>query len=241
MDILLAIDLHDGQVVRQGHGNEAAVTYSADPAAIADTCAAAGARWLHVVDLDAARSGVLKNLPALRAIRQAVDVHIEFGGGLHDDSSVEIVLGMGVDRVVIGSAALADMRWFEQLVRRDDLAERVTLALDARGGKLLLRHRTESIDLTACDIAREVRYWPLGAIVYIDVSRDGTLEGVGLDDLQRLISVTDVPVIAGGGVASLADVRACKSIGCDGVIVSRAYYDKKLDLAEACRAAEEAL
>ncbi|MHC4177875.1 MAG: 1-(5-phosphoribosyl)-5-[(5-phosphoribosylamino)methylideneamino]imidazole-4-carboxamide isomerase [Planctomycetota bacterium] len=241
MDILPAINLHDGQVVHQRHGNEPAVTYSADPAAIAEACAAAGAKWLHVVDLDAARSGVLKNLPALRAIRQAVDVHIEFGGGLHDDSSVDIALGMGVDRVVVGSAALADMRWFEQLVRRDDLTERVTLALDARGGKLLLRSRTQSVDLTACDVARDVGYWPLGAIVYIDVSRDGTLEGVSLDDVQQLVSATDVPVIVGGGIASLADVRACKSIGCDGVIVSRAYYDKKLDLAEACRAAADPL
>jgi phosphoribosylformimino-5-aminoimidazole carboxamide ribotide isomerase len=241
MDILPAISLHDGQVVHQRHGNEPAASYSAGPVAVAEACAAAGAQWLHIVDLDAARSGVLKNLPALRAIRQAVDARIQFGGGLHDDSSADIVLGMGVDRVVVGSAALADMRWFERLAGRDDLAGRVALALDARGGKLLSRSRTQSVDRAACEVARDVRYWPLGAIVYTDVARDGTLEGVSLADLEELISATDVPVIAGGGVATLADIRACKSIGCDGVIVSRAYYDKKLDLAEACRAASEAV
>ena len=240
MDILPAIDLRGGQVVRLAQGDYARqTTYSDDPAAIAEQFAAAGAGWIHVVDLDAARTGTPTNTDAVRAIRQAVDVKVELGGGARSDAAIDAMLAMGVDRVVVGSAALKDWAWFERLSKRRDLAGRIALGLDARGSKLAAEGWTEPTDATPTELARRVVGWPLGAIVYTDIARDGMFTGVNVEATAGLIAVTDVPVIASGGVASLDDVRRCKEIGCAGVIVGKAHYEGRIDIAAACEAARD--
>lgn len=238
MYVLPAIDLRNGRVVRLARGDyDRQTTYSDDPAAVARDFAAAGATWIHVVDLDAARSGVPTNLAAVRAVREAVDLAIELGGGARTTETVYGLVEAGVSRVVVGSAALRDWAWFEHLVRRDDLAEKVALALDARSGQLAVHGWTEQVGATAVEVATRVRSWPLGAVIYTDIERDGMLTGVNVAATRRVLEATDVPVIASGGVCSIDDVRACRRIGCAGVIVGKAYYEGRLDLAEACRTA----
>jgi len=238
MEILPAIDLLGGAVVRLSQGDyDRKTVYSVDPAEVARALAAAGAGWIHVVDLDAARSGKRANQAAIAAIRQAVTVtvKVELGGGIRDDASVAAALGQGIDRVVVGSAAMKDWAWFARLVARAGMAGRIALGLDARGGRVAAQGWTEQLDLTAVELARRVAGWPLGAIIYTDIARDGVGTGVNLDATAELIAATDVGVIASGGVRGLDDLRACRRIGCAGAIVGRAYYEGRLDLAAAVR------
>lgn len=243
MDLLPAIDLRNGKVVRLLQGDyDRQTTYSQSPAAVAENIAAAGARWLHVVDLDAARSGEVTNLPAIREILAAVDgkLKLEVGGGIRDRRTMDMYLGAGVSRLVIGSAAVKNWPWFESLLDDPVLdAGALALGLDAREGKLAAQGWTEQLETTALDLARRVAGSKLGAIVYTDIARDGMLEGVNIDATRRLVEATDVGVIASGGVAGQTDIRRCRDIGCMGVIVGKAMYEGRLKLDQALRAAAE--
>lgn len=240
MDILPAIDLRDGKVVRLAQGDYARqTTYDDDPVAVASRFVSAGARWIHMVDLDAARTGRPANGDAVRAVADSVDARVQLGGGARSTAAVESMLGGGAARVVVGSAALKDWAWFEKLASRDDLAGKLALGLDARSGRLAVRGWTEQLETSALEIAERVRGWPLGAIVYTDISRDGMLTGVNVEATAEVIAATDVPVIASGGVASLEDVCRCRQIGCAAAIIGRAYYEGRVDLAQALKAAEK--
>ena len=244
MEILPAIDLCGGKVVRLAQGDyDRQTIYHDDPVAVAKLFVQAGAKWIHVVDLDAARTGTPANAVAVRAVVQAVgaDARVELGGGARDTAAVQRMLESGAARVVVGSAAMKDWAWFEVLVARGELAGKLALALDARDGRLAARGWTEQLETSAADLARRARGWPLGAIVYTDIARDGMLSGVNLQATAEIIRATDVPVIASGGISSLDDVRQCARIGCAGAIIGRAWYEGKIDLAEACLAAAEAL
>ncbi|MHC4295324.1 MAG: 1-(5-phosphoribosyl)-5-[(5-phosphoribosylamino)methylideneamino]imidazole-4-carboxamide isomerase [Planctomycetota bacterium] len=234
MDVLPAIDLRDGKVVRLARGDyDAQTLYSDDPAAVAAEFATAGARWIHIVDLDAAKTGKPTNTSSVLDIRRSVDVHIQQGGGARDEATIRKILADGVDRVVVGSAALENWAWFEQLLQRSDLARHLALGLDARGGKLAIHGWLDQLDATPLELARRVTGSELGAIVYTDIARDGMLSGVNAEATAELVSATDVPIIASGGVSSIEDIRRCRRIGCQGVIIGRAYYEGKIDLAEA--------
>ncbi len=239
MEILPAIDLRGGKVVRLAQGDyDRQTTYADDPVSVAKAFVAAGARWIHMVDLDAARTGTPTNTASVSAVAAAVDARIQLGGGARDAAAIDAMLTGGVARVVVGSAALRDWAWFEGLLARADLAGRLALGLDARGGRVAAQGWTEQLATTAVELARRTRGRPLGAIVYTDISRDGMLGGVNVEATAEIVAATDVPVIASGGVGSLEDVRRCKAIGCAGAIVGRAYYEGAIDLAGAVRAAE---
>ncbi|MFW6132356.1 MAG: 1-(5-phosphoribosyl)-5-[(5-phosphoribosylamino)methylideneamino]imidazole-4-carboxamide isomerase [Planctomycetota bacterium] len=242
MDILPAIDLRDGKVVRLAQGDyRRQTTYFDDPCEVARRFARAGARWIHVVDLDAARTGRPANTDAIRSIRQAVDLHIELGGGIRDRGAVDACRELGAERLVIGSAAMKRWDWFRGLLDEPDLpAEALALGLDARGGQLRAEGWTEAVDQSPIDLARRIAGTGLGAIVYTDIARDGMLGGVNLDATAAVVDATDVPVVASGGVADLDDVRRCRDIGCAGVIVGRAYYEGLIDLSRALAVAEGA-
>lgn len=234
MEILPAIDLRAGQVVRLAQGDyERQTTYSSDPAAVAAELAKQGAAWIHVVDLDAARSGRLTNTQAVHAVKTAAAVRIELGGGARDTVTVEQMLDGLAERVVVGSAAIKNWPWFQSLLGRPDLVGRLALGLDARDGRLRTQGWTEAAAVTAVELASRVSGSGLGAIVYTDISRDGMLEGVNVPSTAEVIAATDVPVIASGGVGSLEDITACLGIGCAGVIVGRAWYEGRLDIREA--------
>jgi len=241
MDLLPAIDLLGGKVVRLARGEyDLSTTYSDDPAAVAGEIVSSGVSWLHVVDLDAARSGVSGNIDSIAAIRQVADsasgrrIKIQSGGGVRNRDAVERLIAVGVDRLVIGSAALDDWQWFESLL--DDGCAGpggLALGLDARDGKLAIHGWTKQSDVSALEIARRVSGSNLGAIVYTDIARDGMLRGVNIEATAEMVSATDIPVIASGGVAGIEDIIACRKINCGGVIVGKAWYDGRIDLAEA--------
>lgn len=210
--------------------------YGSDPAAVARQFVAAGARWIHMVDLDAARTGVRTAGEIIRACSGA-GAKIELGGGIRDDAAVEAVLELGVARVVIGSAALKDWPWFERLARRGDLAGKIVLGLDARAGILAMHGWTEATGKDVREVARRAGQLPLAAIVYTDIERDGTMLGPDLGTTAELVKLAGLPIIASGGVGSIQDVTNCKGIGCAGVILGRALYEGRVDLAEACRLA----
>ena len=240
MDILPAIDLLEGKVVRLVRGDYTRQTiYSDDPPGTAAALVEAGAKWIHVVDLDAARSSQPSNTAAIRAIRKAVNVRVQLGGGMRNTAIIEATLAETADRVVVGSAALKDWPWFEQLLEKDGLAGKIVLGLDARSGSLAAEGWTEQLQITPLELARRTSGWPLAAIVYTDITRDGMLTGPNIEATAELIAATDVPVIGSGGLSSLGDVLQCKAIGCAGVIIGRAYYEGKIDLAQACRLGRE--
>ena len=236
MDILPAIDLCAGAVVRLAQGDYGRQTvYGADPAATARAFVAMGARWIHVVDLDAARSGRRTNADAIAAICRVAGASVELGGGIRDDQAVADALTLGAARAVIGSAALKDWAWFERLARRADLAGRIVLGLDARGGILAGHGWTASSGQNVLDVARRAKELPLAAIVYTDIQRDGMFTGPDLQTTQRIMDETHLPVIASGGIGGLKDILDCRDAGCAGAIVGRAYYEGKVNLAEAFR------
>ena len=237
MDILPAIDLRGGNVVRLAQGDyDRQTVYSDSPMVVAASLASAGCQWIHVVDLDAAKSGNPSNFHAVAEIAAGVDVSIELGGAMRSTQAIRRVLAGGVHRVIVGSAAVEDWPWFEGLLGHDELAGRIVLGLDARDGKLATHGWTEQVDLTAVEVARRVTGSSLAAIVYTDIARDGMMTGPNFAATAELIETADVGVIASGGIASMDDVIQCHRIGCAGAVIGRAYYEGKIDLAEALAA-----
>jgi len=244
MDILPAIDLLGAAVVRLAQGDyERRTKYSSDPAGVASSFIAAGAKWIHVVDLDAARTGKPTNYSEIRVIRKVSGdsgVKVQLGGGARDERTIDVMLEELADRVVVGSAALKDWKWFEELIgRRGDIVGRLALGLDARDGHVAAEGWTEQLPDTAVEIAARVAGSGLGAIVYTDIARDGMLTGPNVAATAEVVSATDVPVIASGGVSSLQDVLECKQAGCAGAIIGKAYYEGRIDLKQACILAEK--
>ena len=236
-----AIDLRDGQVVRLSQGDyDRQTTYSNEPAAVARGFVEAGAKWIHVVDLDAARSGTLTNTEAVQSIvaeAHACGAKVQNGGGVRSVERMEHLWRLGVDRVVIGSAAVKKWDWFLGVLAQGEVDNsRIALGLDARDGRVAAEGWEEQLDLLASDLASAVSGTGLGAIVYTDIARDGMLTGVNLDATSGIIAATDVPVIASGGIGSVADITACGAIGCAGTILGRAYYEGKVRIDEALSA-----
>ncbi len=235
MILFPAIDLKDGACVRLFQGRMAdATVYNRDPAAQASTFAAAGSRWLHVVDLDGAFAGRPKNAEAVRAILQAVKIPLQLGGGIREIATLEAWLAAGVARVILGTAAVRDPAFVRAACK--SYPGRVAVGIDARGGKVAVAGWAETSEMGAAELACAFADAGVAAIVYTDIERDGALAGPNVAATAALARAASVPVIASGGVASLADLKALKaheSDGIAGVIAGRALYDGRLDLAEA--------
>ena len=236
MLVIPAIDLMDGQVVRLKKGDFATKTvYAADPAEAARRFQAAGAERLHVVDLDGARAGRPVNVEAIRAIA-GVGVPFEVGGGLRALGDVERVLAAGASWAVLGTAAVQRLDLVREACAR--FAGRIVCGIDARGGEVAVAGWEQGTGLAAAEVARRVRAAGVSLVEYTDVARDGMFTGVDADGAARLAREAGVEVVASGGVASLEDVRACAAAGVFGVIVGKALYEGKVDLAEAIRLAK---
>ena len=235
-ELLPAIDLRDGAVVRLYQGDyDRQTTYGRDPVAQAGSFEAGGARWLHVVDLDGAREGEPKHLEVVRAICDATELKVEVGGGVRDRDTIAALLDAGVERVVLGTAAVRDLKWFEALLD-EGLAQRLVLGLDARSGQVAVAGWEQSTDLTPFGLAERYRGSGLAAIVYTDIATDGTLEGPSLTATGRMCQSTDVPIVASGGVGTLEDLRTLRGLPVQGVIVGRALYDGRFDVPQALHA-----
>lgn len=236
MILLPAIDLKDGACVRLLRGDMTAATvYGEDPAAQAAAFAAAGCAWLHVVDLDGAFAGRPENAAAVEAILAAVDVPVQLGGGIRDRAGVERWLEAGVARVILGTAAVED----PALVREVAAAHpgRIAVGIDARGGRVATRGWAQETGAEATALARAYEDAGIAAIVYTDIDRDGAMGGPNVSATAALARAVDVPVIASGGISSLADLSALREAGgIAGAITGRALYDGAIDLRDALAA-----
>lgn len=226
-----AIDLKDGKCVRLVRGEMASATvFNDDPAAQARAFAEAGFSWLHVVDLSGAFAGRSINGAAVAAIRAAVGSRIQLGGGIRDRAAIEHWLGLGIDRVVLGTAALRD----PALVRHAAASHpgRIAVGIDARHGRVAVEGWVETADIGAVELARRFEDCGVAAIIHTDIARDGALGGVDAETVAGLARQIGIPVIASGGVASLADIAALKAHeedGIAGVVCGRALYDGRID------------
>jgi phosphoribosylformimino-5-aminoimidazole carboxamide ribotide isomerase len=226
-----AIDLKDGTCVRLLRGDMASATvFSRDPAAQARSFADAGFDWLHVVDLNGAFAGRSVNGAAVKAIRKAVDLRIQLGGGVRDRKAIESWLELGIDRVVLGTAALRD----PDLVRRA-AAEHpgaIVVGIDTRGGRVAVEGWAETTKIEVVELAQRFEDSGVAAIVFTDIARDGALAGVDARAVADMARRVRIPVIASGGVSSLADIAALKAHerdGVAGIICGRALYDGRID------------
>jgi phosphoribosylformimino-5-aminoimidazole carboxamide ribotide isomerase len=237
-----AIDLRGGRAVRLLRGDYAAETvYSNDPVAIARGFEAAGARWIHVVDLDAARSGEAGNLEYVAAIARSVRCDVETGGGVRSVEAAERLIDAGVARVVVGTAAVERPELVSELAGR--YPGRVAVGLDARGRQVAVKGWTETTGADLVDLAKSFEKDGVAALIVTEIGRDGTMEGPDLDQLGAVLEATGMDVIASGGVGTLDDIRALAGLRAGGaggggrslagIIVGRAIYEGRFTVEEA--------
>jgi phosphoribosylformimino-5-aminoimidazole carboxamide ribotide isomerase len=232
-----AIDLKDGMCVRLQQGDMARATvFHQDPAAQAKAFQDQGFEYLHVVDLDGAIAGRPVNAAAVARIRQAVTIPIQLGGGIRDAATLQAWLDKGVDRIIIGTAAVRDPALVKDAARK--FPGRVAVGLDSRDGKVAVEGWARTSALAALDLARRFEDAAVAAIIHTDIARDGLLQGLNLDATLALAAAVTTPVIASGGLASIADVKALlapRAKKLAGAIAGRALYDGRLDVGEALR------
>ena len=235
MIIYPAIDLKDGKCVRLYKGDMAQETvYNDDPAAQARAWKEAGFSWLHVVDLNGAIEGRPVNRDAVLAIRKAVDLPVQLGGGIRSLEQVEDWLALGIDRVILGTAAVKDPEFVVAAAVR--FPGKIVLGIDAKGFHVATEGWVEDSGHTVLNLVREFESDGIAAIIYTDINRDGTGEGLNMDNTVALAESTSIPVIASGGVGSIDDLKAvCAAAdkGVEGVIVGKALYDGRVDAREA--------
>lgn len=234
LEIVPSIDLRDGRVVRLKQGDYARqVNYDVDPVETAKSFLDAGARWMHVVDLDGAKEGRPVQTELIERIISKTSLKVETGGGVRTSEDVRRLVDAGAARVVVGTKAIEAWAWFTELAREADLAGKLVLALDAKEGMIATRGWTQTSGLKAVEVAARVSDWPLAAILYTDVSKDGMLQGPNLTTTRALAEAGRVPVIASGGVGNIGHIRELRELPVWGAIVGRSLYEGTLDLREA--------
>ena len=236
LEIVPSIDLRNGSVVRLKQGDYARqVNYDVDPVATARSFRDAGARWMHIVDLDGAKEGRPVQTALISKIIAACGLAVEAGGGIRSTDDVRVLLDAGASRVVIGTKAIEDWSWFESLAHDPSFANKLVLALDAKEGVVATRGWTHASGKAAVDIAKQISDWPVAAILYTDVAKDGMLQGPNLVHTRLLAEAGKVPVIASGGVGNIEHIKQLRGLPVWGVIVGRSLYEGTLDLREAIR------
>jgi phosphoribosylformimino-5-aminoimidazole carboxamide ribotide isomerase len=237
--IFPAIDLKDGRCVRLKRGEMATATvFNDDPAAQAKSFADAGFQWLHCVDLNGAFEGRSVNAEAVAAIRSAIDLPIELGGGLRDMKGIAAWLEAGITRVILGTVALTNPVLVKEAARA--FPGQIVVGADAKGGKIATAGWAETSDLTPVELGKRFEDAGVAAVLYTDVDRDGLLGGVNVEATALLARSLSIPVIASGGVSAIGDIEdliATKEPNIEGVVVGRALYDGRIDPAAALRLA----
>lgn len=239
MEVWPAIDLRHGKPVRLQQGDyDRQTVFGDDPAAMARRWVDAGARRLHLVDLDAARGDdPTANRRAVEAILRAVDVPCQLGGGVRDDEAIETLLALGLSRLVVGSAALKRPDWFARVC--DLHPKKLAAGIDARDSMVATDGWLETSQTRATDLAKRLRAktQQIAAIIYTDISRDGMMQGPNFDGLAEMAAATDIPLVASGGVTTLDDVRKLRAMGMPACIVGRSLYDGAMELPDVLRIA----
>ena len=235
MILFPAIDLKDGKCVRLKLGEmDQATVFNDDPAAQARVFESQGFEWLHIVDLNGAFAGRPVNAGAVDAILAAVSIPVQLGGGIRDLATIDMWLGKGVRRVILGTVAVHNPNLVREACRQ--FPGRIAVGIDAKGGRVAVEGWAEVSELTAAELAQRFEDAGVAAIIYTDIERDGVLKGLNLPATAELARATRIPVIASGGLASLADVEALlrpEYAMLEGAITGRALYDGRLDAGKA--------
>lgn len=232
--IVPSVDLRAGRVVRLKQGDYGQqLNYDVDPVQTARSFAAAGATWMHIVDLDGAKEGRVMQAELMGRMIAASGLRVQVGGGVRSTEDIARLLEAGAARVVVGTKALEDWPWFEALAHAPAYAGKLVLALDAKDGVVATRGWTQSSGKLAVEVARQVSTWPLAGLLYTDVARDGMMSGPNFEQTRKLAEAGRVPVIASGGVGSLEHIQRLTTLPVWGVIVGRSLYEGKVDLRQA--------
>jgi len=236
MYIIPAIDLRDGKCVRLIQGRyDRQINYEDDPVKQAREFSSAGAKWLHIVDLDGARLGRPVNTDVISAIAKLGLFKIEVGGGLRDEDAIKQLLDIGLERVIIGTKAVSDFEWFSQMAEK--FSGKIVLGLDARGSKVATHGWTQDSPHNLLEFAAEAAKLPLAAIIYTDITKDGMMTGPNLERTKALVEAVDVPVVASGGVNTIEDIKKLAEFSPEAVIIGRSLYEGTLNLSDAIKAA----
>ena len=236
MLIYPAIDLFDGKAVRLYKGDYAQMTvYSDDPVSVALDFQNSGARWIHLVDLQGAKSGNTDNLSTIRAIQKATNLRCEVGGGIRNMETVETYLNAGIDRVILGTAAVTDNTFLQEAVQR--WGEKIAVGIDIKDGFVAIKGWTEKSLLTAEEFFRHVQSVGVRTCICTDISRDGAMQGANHALYRSLSQTYDMDIIASGGVSTLEDVKILARLGLHGAIIGKAYYTGAIDLKTAIEVA----
>ncbi|SEO87248.1 1-(5-phosphoribosyl)-5-[(5-phosphoribosylamino)methylideneamino] imidazole-4-carboxamide isomerase [Halogranum amylolyticum] len=230
-EVVPAVDMQDGEVVQLVQGERGTEKTYGDPVEAAERWVDEGARTLHLVDLDGAFEGERKNAPAVDAILDAVDVDVQLGGGIRTADDAVDLLDRGVDRVILGTAAIERPEIVEEI--SESHSESVMVSLDAKEGEVVVSGWTEGTGLDPAEAATRYEELGAGAILFTDVDVEGQLDGVQTETVRRVVDAVDIPVVASGGVATLDDVAALREAGAAAVVVGTALYEGRFTLREA--------
>ena len=237
MIIFPAIDIKDGKVVRLFQGKFDEVTeYSGDPLVVAQNWQQKGAQWLHIVDLDGAKTGEMQNRAAIIAIAKKVSIPVQVGGGIRSREDVQRLIDGGVGRVILGTRVISDRDFLVEMLALWE--KKIAVSLDCAEGFVAQRGWTESSKVKAIDFVKGLTGLDLACLIYTDIVRDGMLTGPDIVGLRALLSMTEIPIIASGGVASVEDLRKLmdlESEGLLGAIIGKAIYEGRVNLEEAIR------
>ena len=236
MKIFPAIDLHNGRAVRLYKGDYNQVTDYGNPLDMAKKWKSLGASFLHLVDLDGAKEGSSLNLHAVKEIIDNVDIKLELGGGIRTIERIEELLNLGLDRVIIGSKAL-DLEFVKEAINRFG-SDRIVIGLDSRNMMISTHGWLDMTDIDAYDFALKLKEIGVKNIIFTDISKDGTLEGINKEQTAKMVS-SGVTIIASGGAKSINDIKIAKEIGCGGIILGKSIYNGDIDLEEAIKKFED--
>lgn len=242
MIIYPAIDIRGGRCVRLTEGRfDAETVFADDPAEMALKWAGLGAEFLHLVDLDGALAGEGKNVPVIERILQSVSIPVQLGGGIRNLETIEKLLSLGVNRLILGSAAVKNPQLVEEACKK--YPGHIAVGIDAKNGEVAIEGWGKGSGVAATELAKKMAAYGVETIIYTDISRDGMLSGVNVEATAALARACGVPIIASGGVASLEDIRRVKAVESDGVqgcIIGKAIYTGAVDLKAALDLAKEA-
>ncbi len=237
MKLYPAIDLHDGKCVRLYKGDYNAVTEYGDPVAQAKKWKSMGATYLHLVDLDGAKEGKSLNLESVEKIIKEVDIKVELGGGIRTLAHIENILSIGVDRVILGSSAL-NLDFVKEAILKFG-SDKIVIGIDCKNMMVATRGWLDVSEINAIDFAKKLKEIGVKTIIFTDIAKDGTLEGINANQTKMLIDETNLDVVASGGAKSINDIIKAKEIGADGIILGKSIYSNAIDLKEAIEKFED--
>ena len=236
MQIWPAIDIRGGKCVRLAQGDYAQETvYGSDPADMAHRFAMDGASGLHIVDLDGARSGNPENYNAIASIVSEIEIPCQVGGGIRDEKTIAKLIDLGIQRLIIGTKAINDPEWLAQMCRK--YPEHLLVGIDARQGMVATEGWEKTSSVSAVELVKNLSSLTLAGIIFTDISRDGMLSGPNFSEVNHVVDIAGIPVIASGGITTTDDVSSLAQMGASGAVIGKSLYEGRITIPEAVQAA----